>query len=180
MGKGKANKQNVSLILMRHGESTLATHSDFDRMLSDRGHAQVSHVAKSISHIYPSNEGTKWIALYSPAQRTSETFDHVKTHLSLSDSQTYPDLYLATAETWLSWIYAQYLPEEALTEVIHPTVILVCIGHNPGLSVLASKLTGSSIVFDVADAVVLETSLDHWAQAGVVRWSKKSMVRPLM
>jgi phosphohistidine phosphatase len=118
------------LILLRHAHADAAPleGNDSDRSLSARGRAEASLAAARLlaRGLVPD------LALFSPAARTRETAELLRTALGLplQAFRELAPLYLATPAV----LRAQIATIDAATHR------LMIIGHNPGLSELAEEL----------------------------------------
>ena len=117
------------LILLRHAKSSWRNSSqiDFDRPLSKRGR----HNATKIGCYIRKNQLNADLILCSPSKRAEETFNLIRAAFSKSWEAKFLDqLYLAQ--------------ERDIIREIHKIQTAICnllvIGHNPGLSSLASTL----------------------------------------
>ncbi len=140
------------LILMRHADSEWARagQSDYDRSLSADGVKGIPAVAKWMS----GSDYVPSIILASGATRTRQTANVL---IQQWDKKpvliTTDDLYLAGPET--------------IERVIHRDSCdlhsLMLIGHNPGLSYLASALADQVIQMPTAGVMVFDVSVDRWS-----------------
>jgi phosphohistidine phosphatase len=118
------------LTLLRHGkaEPIDACAEDFERALTHRGSIEAREMASRILHrdLIPD------LILVSPAERAWATAEIIAEACELDDKQVQcaRELYLATPET--TWRLLTRCNER-----LHH--IMIC-GHNPGLSLLASRL----------------------------------------
>jgi phosphohistidine phosphatase len=140
----------MKLYLLRHAKTdpNSKTGNDFDRRLLPRGKSQSLLMADNFlnQNITPEK------ILCSTAKRTQETFKY-----TLDSSKKLPvvfldELYLCNAATYLNYICKETTIKE-----------LLIIGHNEGISTLASYLTEESIHLKTCELVVLEFQVDEWA-----------------
>jgi phosphohistidine phosphatase len=120
----------VKLYLLRHAKTEKFSTSgkDFDRKLMEKGIRQSSEMLKFLEVKSFEN-----INLYcSAAQRAKETFDLVCSELIFNQISFHQELYLAGLEDLLQFIWNLKSQKD-----------IFIIGHNEGLSELASYLSGS-------------------------------------
>ena len=141
------------LLILRHGEAASGA-LDFERELTDKG-------------INDARFAGQWLAkrdllpdkvLSSPAVRTRQTLQSVIDGMGQAPapaSQFPQQLYNADSQ--------------ALSELLRQQPAncqrLLLIGHNPGLSVIASTLTGQTLALSPASLLLLEFDLD-WSGLG--------------
>ena len=159
-----ASETSRRLILLRHAKSDWPDVPDRDRPLAKRGKRDAPVVGRWLH-----DQGYRpEIVICSAARRTRETWDLVAPELGGSPSVTFePRAYAASALTLL------YLVRE-LPAGCHAALL---IGHNPGVSELASTLIEGSgddtpgapgLRFPTAAVAVLEFSGD-WAELSLAR-----------
>jgi phosphohistidine phosphatase len=145
------------LILVRHGDAAgpeAKPGGDRARPLTEFGRREVGTLAAQMSaaKLKPAHGVT------SPAARVLETAAILARDLGVAgdawgaDETLYDPGSLAAART-----AAASLPDEAAQVVV--------VGHNPTLSVLASRLSGRDVALGTAEAAVLAAESDSWAAA---------------
>jgi len=140
------------IFLLRHGHAIPASpgSSDFERPLSTRGVEEVGRVARQVA---PAFSGAG-LGVVSPSARTLQTGlilkDAVGSPISLAP---WDRGYLADPWTWLEWLSSQ--PEEFGW--------LCVIGHNPGISELATYLAGEAPEIPTSGWVEIELGELPWA-----------------
>lgn len=136
------------LHILRHAKTNQLSPSgrDFDRELLPRGYEQLrefraSYGAKAISidHIYCSS-----------AKRTRQTLNEIADLFPAATVSFHDELYLASASELLSFLTSK-----------NSTQTMLLIGHNEGLSDLATYLTGSVIHLKTCGYVQLSFPFDH-------------------
>ena len=154
------------LILLRHAKSAWNTgHTDHDRPLNKRG----QRAAPRMGALMVDRGYVPQRVISSDAQRTRETWDGVQESLSGLEAEFSHRLYLASAHTIANIIATQ-------DGTLH-TMLL--IGHNPGMSELASWLSGQDVELKTATAAVLEIESDGWTAAmNQGAWSLIDLFRP--
>ena len=139
------------LILCRHADAAapLPGQPDVDRYLTPAGLNQAKETAARLQQkkLLPK------FLVSSPAKRARQTADAIINELALEAVSENAALYEATAATLLAIVNA--FPDSA------ETVLLV--GHNPGISYLATSLTGQTLSFNTGQILVLEIEADQWA-----------------
>jgi phosphohistidine phosphatase len=132
------------LILVRHAEAqpNSAT-GDHGRVLSENGRQQLGGLRHWLSDISVAR-GTDVRLLVSDAARTQETAAPLAEALD-TVRQTETRIYEASLASLL-----------ALVEEQDDDRLLILVGHNPGLSQLASTLSGHNLALPVAGAVALD------------------------
>lgn len=126
---------------LRHAKTELVSSSgrDYDRNLSPKGYDQCEEIKKFLDGIL----GDETKIYCSAAMRTRQTAALIfENHKSVSYRE---ELYLSSKETMFEFICNQESSQE-----------LLIIGHNFGLSELASYLSGSLIVMKTSGFIRLE------------------------
>lgn len=139
----------LELYLLRHGKATKFTDesTDFERHLNKQGTAQINQIGYRLKKEFP-NIGQ---IISSKAQRTTETSEIVNFYLELPKINFLDDLYLANHLKILN----------TLNEFGKAKKLLY-VGHNNGISDLASYLSGERILMSTGELVVLEFDLENW------------------
>ena len=136
------------LHLLRHAKTNQLSPNgrDFDRELLPRGYEQLSEFRAfigqrelSIDHIY-----------CSAAKRTRQTLDEIADLFPNATISFHEELYLASWSELLTFLSAKNSPQ-----------ISLLIGHNEGLSDLASYLTDTDIHLKTCGYVQLSFPFDH-------------------
>ena len=159
-----ASDTSRRLILLRHAKSDWPDVPDPDRPLAKRGRRDAPVIGRWLH-----DQGyLPEIVICSAALRTRETWDLVAPELGGSPSVTFePRAYAASALTLLYLV--RELPADCRAALL--------IGHNPGVSELASTLIESAgddtpgtpgLRFPTAAVAVLEFSGD-WAELSLAR-----------
>lgn len=154
MGNDQAIPFNFSpkkLYLLRHSdaENLVNKLGDFQRNLSLIGKDKVRDfsVNHSTSLVFD------WV-LCSTAYRTKETLELL--HVKYAQLNLFDTLYLADKQTLLSEI--QKVPADVKN--------LLLVGHNNGLSDLATYLTGKNIHLSTCQMVEIQLEIDDWTFIG--------------
>lgn len=140
------------IYLLRHGKAEDSfDKSDFDRELIPKGKKKTTKVAQ---YLKKNNIAPQKI-LVSMAQRTIQTAEVLSDILSLSKDAILVEksLYLASSNSILDVLYGV---DDQIQE-------LMLIGHNPGLSSLATYLAGQEIDWMPTSGLVgIEIDIDKW------------------
>ena len=137
------------LHILRHAKTNQYSNTgkDIDRELLAKGIKQ--------SVIFGENKGCRINnvkILCSSSQRTKQTLELIKTYLNFSCIEYIDDLYLATCNEIESLINKQGNIDEDL----------LIIGHNFGLSDLASNALNKEIYLKTCEYVCLQIKIDNW------------------
>lgn len=122
------------LILLRHAKAERAaeTGEDFDRALTERGHADAGRIGRLLSAagLIPD------LALVSAAKRTQETWAAAAPSLPDARLEVRRDLYEASAEAL-----------RMAAEGADANTVMI-VAHNPGVQALASTLADEATLID--------------------------------
>jgi phosphohistidine phosphatase len=131
----------VKLHLLRHAKTEQFSRSgrDFDRELAEKGILQ----CVLLKEIFQKNNWDKTLFIISTAKRTQQTFK--KSFSAIKSFKNLNELYLASAADLLSVINQQKIIAD-----------LFLIGHNEGISDLASFISGEHIHMKTAQYLCLE------------------------
>ena len=133
----------MQIIFVRHAQTAgkQAGQRDFDRLLTAEG----EHQAKNIGNFFVRNSVHPDYLLSSTAIRARRTAELINEMcaITMSKMDFRDDLYEAETATWIS----------AVQELPAAVQCVLCIGHNPVLSVVASHLAGRNI--DLAPAAFI-------------------------
>lgn len=145
------------LTLLRHAHALPATDEAMDRhrALSPRGEAE----ARALGRTLKARAARPTLILASAAERTRATARLVAQALGYPTEfiQREPTLYLASADGILAVLARQ---EEAFADVI------LC-GHNPGLSILAGRLSAGAVdALPPTGAALFELECADWRTVG--------------
>lgn len=146
----KFNKMvGLQLHLIRHAktEKISQTGSDFDRALLPKGIKQAKALATFLE-----NKQNFEILLCSSAKRTQETKNILSEKLIFHSIKDFPELYLASQFEILQLICEQ-----------QDVKVIWIVGHNEGISDLASYLTGNNIHMKTCAYVCLTPTIDQWS-----------------
>lgn len=141
----------LTLHIIRHAKTNQISSSgeDFDRQLLEKGIAQANVLGNYIR--------THHIALgkivCSSARRTKQTHSIISQQLpNQKDTVFSDDLYLSTHQTALSLLSEFGKNEKTIT----------LIGHNEGISQLASMLSGEFVHLRTAEMISMTFPFDDW------------------
>ncbi|RFC53939.1 SixA phosphatase family protein [Brumimicrobium aurantiacum] len=135
----------MKLYLLRHGDAEInsSTGKDFDRGLSELGKKQVDRVKKRMEKVAPNVEFTVFC---SSALRTKETWKVLSPVIEEQELEFLDDLYLADNNHLLNFLW----------NVNHPTSDVLLIGHNNGISDLASYLLDQRYTIPTSGLLVID------------------------
>jgi phosphohistidine phosphatase len=153
------------LFLLRHGKasSSKVDEKDFDRPLNKKGIAQINQQGQHLQSEHPKFDQL----IYSSAKRTKETAEIANEQLSIKALISSEDLYLADEHTILSFIKANAFDENILY-----------VGHNFGISRLASDLAGYSISMTTGMMIEFDLDIGKWDELKINKASLKSTYAP--
>ena len=142
----------LHLYLLRHAKTNKQSDSgrDFDRTLMDKGIRQGKALSIKVKDLPIAPQHI----LVSSARRTKQTYDLICQSLNSNQVSFHKELYLADYKTILNSMWN-------LVDDESPVMI---IGHNFGISDLASYLTDDNIHMQTGSLVHLTFELDSWRQ----------------
>ncbi len=135
------------LFLLRHAsaENSSKTGKDFDRPLSDEGLNQATQLRKYVSNLHL----TETNFYVSSSQRTKET-SIIALNLNENRIHFTDQLYLSSSLELLKFINSQCTTKDMLL-----------LGHNEGISALASYLTNQNISLNTANCVTIKVECEN-------------------
>ena len=140
----------MKLHLLRHGKTHQQSDSgkDFDRKLNEKGLAQCELLGEYFAkkEIYCET----WC---SSARRTRETFSNVSKKINLKKVVMRDDFYLCSRETLLDALWERTGDDD-----------LLIIGHNFGISDLATYLTDTRIELRTGGYICIEFTDFRWQE----------------
>lgn len=141
----------MKIHLLRHAKTEQLSSSgkDFDRKLKDRGIIQ----SKELAQFLVSNQIHELETWCSTAKRTRQTLTHLTASLKPSKLEFMDDLYLCEQETFLKKLWDLNREND-----------LFIIGHNDGLSDLASYFADEMIHLSTCEYICFSFSADSWAE----------------
>lgn len=155
------------LIIMRHAKSswTSGAATDHQRPLNKRGRRDAPRIAARLQEL-------SWLpdlVIASDSERTRETWQRMKVEFPHSIEQRFSRAFYPGG---LSAITNEC---SMLTE---DTSTLLVLGHNPGWEDAVSGLCGEWVRMTTANAALLESDADNWAQAIEATWELVEVLRP--
>jgi phosphohistidine phosphatase len=135
----------MRLYLLRHGDAEIksSTGKDFDRGLTELGIKQIERVKK---RFIQEAEGVEFTVFCSAAKRTRETWGILASAVVVEELEFLDELYLADRAHLLNFLW----------NVNHPTNDILLIGHNEGISELASYLLDDRYLLPTSGLLVIE------------------------
>ncbi len=162
------NKKMKKIYLIRHGKAEDGyDKTDFERELITKGEKKT----KKIAQLLADKKITVDLMLVSMAQRTKQTAEILADAMSVSKKKIQEEkaLYLASTNGILEVIYG------VDEQIDH----LVLVGHNPGISSLASYLCNEAIDWLPTSAVVaIEIKTDQWNKIPDARGTLDFYIKP--
>ena len=139
----------MRLHILRHGKTNQKspTGKDYDRELLPKGIGQCSAQSK---HIRVSDDCTVWC---SAAKRTRQTYSYLNASHSYPKASYFEDLYLCSRDHLLKQIWQKNDGDE-----------LFLIGHNFGISDLASYFLDELIELRTGEYICLAFPFDLWSE----------------
>lgn len=138
------------LHIIRHGKTNQEspTGKDFDRELLEKGVKQSELLGNYLK------ASSDCVVYCSSAKRTMQTFEIANKSWGLKHINVLEDLYLCSRDHLLQLIFSQ---EQ------HPEIMIV--GHNFGISDLASYFLEEGIELRTGEYLALEFDIDTWQEA---------------
>ena len=154
------------LHLLRHSKTNQISSSgkDFDRKLLDRGKEQARMMAEHFKEM-PIITASVYC---SSAIRTRETLAIIQEEINFSDITYLDHLYLASQASLL-----QFLWEKDAEDIL-------IIGHNEGLSDLASYCMGAEIHLKTCSYIKINISASNWQESIAAKGQILDFYRPLI
>lgn len=142
----------LRLHLVRHGKTERISPSgnDFDRRLIERGINQSRSVG--LHHQW----GNDLEVFCSSAERTRQTYNEIRSQVGLPDPTYSKELYLCGLDDYLDFIWR-----------IKGSSELLFVGHNFGISDLATYLTDQQIELRTGEYIVIEFEQDNWNETSM-------------
>ena len=155
------------LIIMRHAKSswTSGAATDHQRPLNKRGRRAAPRIGARLREL-------GWIpdlVIASDSERTRETWRRMQAELPHS-----------IVEHFSSTFYHGGLAAiaSACTMLTEDTSTLLVLGHNPGWEDAVADLSGQWIRMTTANAALLESDADDWAESMEANWVLVDVLRP--
>ncbi len=155
------------LIIMRHAKSswTSGAATDHQRPLNKRGRRDAPRIGARLQDL-------GWLpdlVISSDSERTRETWQRMKLEFPHSIEQRFSRAFYPGG---LSAITNEC---SMLTEDVSTLLVL---GHNPGWEDAVSGLCGEWVRMTTANAALLQSDADDWAQAIEATWELVEVLRP--
>lgn len=154
------------LYLLRHAKTNQISSSgkDFDRELLERGREQARMMAEHFKEMPISPTSI----FCSSAMRTRETLAIIQEEINFSDITYLDELYLTSEAALL-----QFLWEKDAEDIM-------IIGHNEGLSDLASYCMGAEIYLKTCSYIKINISASNWQESIAAKGQMLDFYRPLI
>ena len=156
-----------TLYLLRHAKSSWKdiSLSDFERPLKRRGR----NGAKLIGERLRSEKLAGALVLCSPAVRTRETLEIVKTHAGLKADERFEQrIYEASLRDLV----------QVLSEIPDDKPLAIMVGHNPGFEELLAFLTGQARSVPTGALAKIEIAVESWKDVKPATGSLELFVTP--
>lgn len=139
----------MRILFIRHADALPNAQRDFNRALSTKGLRQVAEVAKSLEHLALGS----FEVYISSSKRTVQTWNKITQTLNVTNTVNKIDeLYNADIEVY----------QEIIANLNHSNLLFV--GHNPGISMMASVISGGELELSTGAWVL--TRKDHKSSSG--------------
>lgn len=155
----------MKLHILRHAktQAVAPSNKDFDRKLLPKGIAQ----ANEMGHFLNEKLSRKITVHCSSSERTRQTASIVQSRFEFRDIRFSDRLYHADLNTLLDFIWSQEGKEDFLL-----------IGHNEGISDLATYLTDKFISLKTCEYICIEFDADSWKEVSRGLGSEVDSFRP--
>ncbi len=155
------------IIIMRHAKSswTSGATTDHQRPLNKRGRRAAPRIAARLRDL-------GWIpdlVIASDSERTRETWQRMQAEFPQPIAEHFSsDFYHGGLDAIAS----------ACTTLTEDTSTLLVLGHNPGWEYAVADLGGQWVRMTTANAALLESDLDDWAETMDANWTLVDVLRP--
>ncbi len=142
------------LFLLRHGEATFSSGSDFQRTLTDPGREKVYRLGKTLKEMNVSID----YLFCSEAKRTLETAQQIKKSIQIDAEEITRKIYEGDVKKLIDLL--EQTPQDVENCLL--------IGHNPTISLLLSNITGASYFsLDPGMMAIIELEISNWKAIGM-------------
>jgi phosphohistidine phosphatase len=139
------------LVLLRHGEASVDAGTDHARQLTAAGGREVSDVATRLREL-------GWI----PDRVVTSSANRARSSAALVTDALETPAAIVHGELYNGGLAALRAAISSLDEDVASVLV---VGHNPGLSAAASRLTSSSVALSTANAALMQIESDSWEEA---------------
>ena len=155
----------MQLHILRHAkaEPIAPGQDDFDRDLASKGLLQAENIGKQLSQFLP----VDLPVFCSTSNRTMQTAELIQREISFEYVFCRNELYLATREQLLEFIWS-----------IEGNSDILIIGHNDGISSLASYFANEFISLSTAEFVTIDFEVETWGETSEGNGSILRMCQP--
>ena len=155
------------LIIMRHAKSswTSGAATDHQRPLNKRGRRAAPRVGARLWDL-------GWIpdlVIASDSERTRETWQHMRAEFPHPIEEQFSSAFYHGGQAAIA---------NACTTLTEDISTLLVLGHNPGWEDAVADLSGQWIRMTTANAALLESDADDWAEVMEANWVLVEMLRP--
>lgn len=155
------------LIIMRHAKSswTSSAATDHQRPLNKRGRRAAPLIAARLRDL-------GWIpdlVIASDSERTRETWQHMLAEFPRSIEERFSSTFYHGGLAAIT---------SACTMLTEDTSTLLVLGHNPGWEDAVADLGGRWVPMTTANAALLESDAEDWAEVIGANWILVEVLRP--
>jgi len=155
------------LIITRHAKSswTSGAATDHQRPLNKRGRRAAPRVGARLRDL-------GWIpdlVIASDSERTRETWQHMQAEFPHAIEQRFNSTFYHGGLAAIA---------SACTMLTKDTSTLLVLGHNPGWEDAVADLSGQWVRMTTANAALLESDAEDWAEAMQANWILVEVLRP--
>ena len=155
------------LYIIRHGDSPfIKVGDDFERPLSEMGKYDAINIGLHLNEDYPLPS----YILSSAAKRALTTARIIGEELEFDTTKitSVKSLHNAPMETVL----------QEINQISANHECIMVFGHNPGLSILASYLTGENFNLETCNTILLNVEIGEWAELSKDTCTVKHYIAP--
>ncbi len=156
-----------TLLVLRHAKSSWddPNLSDFDRPLNNRG----KKAAPFIGELMAKNDLNPELILSSPAKRAKQTAKLAKESGNLTAPIKFNGkIYEASPNTLV----------DIISEIPNKFKSAMIVGHNSGVEILLTILTGEQHQFTTANLAIIKLDINNWAKISKGCGKMKNLLRP--
>ena len=155
------------LIIMRHAKSswTSGATSDHQRPLNKRGRRAAPRVGGRLRDL----GWTPDLVIASDSERTRETWQYMQAEFPHSIKEHFSNAFYHGGLAAIA---------SACTMLTEDISTLLVLGHNPGWEDAVADLSGKWVRMTTANAALLESHAEDWAEAIDASWVLVELLRP--
>ena len=155
------------LIIMRHAKSswTSAAATDHQRPLNKRGRRAAPRVGARLRDL----GWTPDLVIASDSVRTRETWQRMQAEFPDSIAEHFNSAFFHGGFTDIA---------NSCTTLSEDISTLLVLGHNPGWEDAVADLSGQWVRMTTANAALLESDAEDWAESMRAKWELVEVLRP--